>query len=77
MLPLFEEELTEEDYQRLIKHRGGCICFVSAPCSRCSDPCTIDEADILEFWADMKADKLEDEAKALKNINFEDGGTYY
>ena len=49
MTELYDAELSEEQYLKLIKHRGGCTCFISPPCNNCCEPCTVEEAEILCF----------------------------
>lgn len=43
-------ELTHDEYRRLIDRRGGCTCFLSAPCNQCVEPPDACEAaEILEL----------------------------
>ncbi|MGA0610042.1 hypothetical protein [Caldimonas sp. KR1-144] len=41
-----------EIYRRLIDMRGGCRCCVSPPCSACSEPLLLEEADRLGLLDD-------------------------
>lgn len=40
-------DLTDGQLRRLIELRGGCRCWMSAPCSACCDPITDEEAEEL------------------------------
>ena len=56
-------------HEELIKLRGGCTCFISAPCSNCFNPVTDDEVDDLLEIADhrlFQATKLEIQLRALR-----------
>ncbi|MEY2873051.1 MAG: hypothetical protein RLZZ373_422, partial [Pseudomonadota bacterium] len=50
---IFEGELTDEEFDDLLKMRGGCRCSwpnVSAPCHACTDEITDAEAEELLEW---------------------------
>lgn len=53
----------------LIDHRGGCACFVSPPCSACSEPLTVDEAIELGWMEDEPATAVQpDYMKAVRDM---------
>lgn len=66
----YQGELSDDDLESLVKYRGGCSCHLSPPCHNHVEPVTMEEAIYLGLVE-------EDIEPPLKNINFEDGGTYY
>lgn len=38
------ETLSEEQLRQIVRDRGGCTCFLNAPCSSCVNPVTWGEA---------------------------------
>lgn len=46
------DDLTEEGYKLFIERRGGCRCFISAPCNACVDPPTQEELEYFDIEVD-------------------------
>jgi len=65
----WQHELTDAQLEALMKHRGGCRCQdpgARPPCGVCTDPCTVEEAEELEF--DPPAPAIDRFMKATRDL---------
>lgn len=61
----YDRDLTDEQRDELVEHRGGCTCFLHPPCNACCEPIPLSEAvdlgwledDELEAWTNAPSDE--------------------
>lgn len=74
----YDRDLTDEQREELVDHRGGCSCCISPPCWACSEPITLVEAvdlgwlsdEELEAWTNDPGDdpKVEPQVDYMKAV---------
>lgn len=60
ILSELDEQLAADEsrFKELLAHRGGCRCFISAPCGACCTPLTLQEATDLGWYEPLNLELM-------------------